>query len=70
MRAFLDLGAPVMVPMHYNTFRLGSEPMSEPLPRLLAAANHAGIEDRVSPLTEGKTWLVPRRVNARELVSV
>jgi L-ascorbate metabolism protein UlaG (beta-lactamase superfamily) len=70
MRAFLDLGALVMVPMHYNTFRLGREPMSEPLPRLLAAANHAGIEDRVRPLGEGETWLVPQRVEARDLVSV
>ena len=37
LRAFVDLGARVMVPMHYNTFRLGREPMTEPLPRLLAA---------------------------------
>lgn len=57
LRAFVDLGAQVMIPMHYNTFRLGREPMSEPLPRLLAAANLAGIEDRVQPLEEGETWL-------------
>jgi len=70
MRAFVDLGALVMVPMHYNTFRLGREPMSEPLPRLLAAATQLGIEDRVRPLREGETWLVPQHVADRELVSV
>jgi L-ascorbate metabolism protein UlaG (beta-lactamase superfamily) len=70
VRAFLDLGAQGMVPMHYNTFRLGREPMSEPLARLLAAANHAGIEDRVRPLNEGETWLVPQHVEEREPVSV
>jgi L-ascorbate metabolism protein UlaG (beta-lactamase superfamily) len=70
MRAFLDLGAQVMVPMHYNTFRLGREPMQEPLTRLLAAASHAGIEDRVRPLREGETWLAPQRVEERKLVGV
>jgi L-ascorbate metabolism protein UlaG (beta-lactamase superfamily) len=70
LRAFLDLGAQAMIPMHYNTFRLGREPMSEPLPRLLAAANRAGIQDRVRPLREGETWLVPKQVEERELVSL
>ncbi len=70
LRAFLDLGARAMVPMHYNTFRLGREPMSEPLVRLVAAARRAGIEDRVRPLVEGETWLVPQRVEERELVGV
>jgi L-ascorbate metabolism protein UlaG (beta-lactamase superfamily) len=70
LRAFLDLGAKVMVPMHYNTFRLGREPMSEPLPRLLAAARRAGIEDRVRPLAEGETWLAPQHVQEPETVQV
>lgn len=69
LRAFLDLGAQAMVPMHYNTFRLGREPMSEPLPRLLAAARHEGVEDRVLPLAEGETWLAPQSVDERELIS-
>lgn len=58
LQAFLDLGADTMVPMHYNTFRLGREPMDEPLPRLMHAAEAAGIEDRVHPLAEGESWLV------------
>lgn len=54
-----DVGARLMVPMHYNTFRLGREPMSEPLPRLLAAAERAGLRDRVHPLHEGESLLLP-----------
>ncbi|HEY4355322.1 MAG TPA: MBL fold metallo-hydrolase [Acidobacteriaceae bacterium] len=57
LRAFLDLRAQVMVPMHYNTFRLGREPMTEPLPRLMAAAAHAGVSDRIAALGEGQTWI-------------
>lgn len=70
LRAFVDLGAGAMVPMHYNTFRLGREPMTEPLPRLLAAARRAGVEDRVRALGEGETWMVPLGVEGRELVGV
>jgi L-ascorbate metabolism protein UlaG (beta-lactamase superfamily) len=56
LQAFVDLGAKYMVPMHYNTFRLGREPMDEPLPRLLAAATKSGLSDQVVPLAEGQTW--------------
>jgi len=58
LQAFIDLGADAMVPMHYNTFRLGREPMDEPLPRLMRAAEAAGIEDCIHPLAEGESWLV------------
>ncbi|MBS1805362.1 MAG: MBL fold metallo-hydrolase [Acidobacteria bacterium] len=57
LRAFLDLGAEVMIPMHYGTFRLGREPMDEPLPRLLQAATQAGVSDRVEALAEGQSWI-------------
>ncbi len=56
LRAFIDLDSDVMIPMHYGTFRLGREPMDEPLPRLLRAATHAGVADRIAPLTEGESW--------------
>ena len=56
LQAFIHLGAQTMIPMHYNTFRLSYEPMDEPLTRLLAAARHAGLTDRIAPLTEGETW--------------
>ncbi len=55
LRGFQDLGADLMVPMHYGTFRLSEEPFEEPVPRLLNAARLAGIEDRIRVLEEGKT---------------
>jgi L-ascorbate metabolism protein UlaG (beta-lactamase superfamily) len=55
LQAFVDLGAGTMIPMHYGTFRLSQEPVGEPVPRLLAAARHAGIEDRIRVLSEGET---------------
>jgi L-ascorbate metabolism protein UlaG (beta-lactamase superfamily) len=57
LQAFLDLRATAMIPMHYNTFPLGREPMDEPLQRLLSAATRAGIRQRVHALAEGQTWL-------------
>ncbi len=59
LQAFIDLRAETMIPMHFNTFRLGREPMTEPLPRLLAAARKAGLRDQVHPLTEGESLVVP-----------
>lgn len=53
-----DVGARVMVPMHYNTFRLGREPFDEPLPRLLASAERMGMRARVHPLAEGESLVV------------
>ena len=64
LRGFLDLGAQEMVPMHYGTFRLSQEPMDEPLPRLMAAAERAGMGERVVALVEGETRIFSR---AREL---
>jgi L-ascorbate metabolism protein UlaG (beta-lactamase superfamily) len=61
LQAFLDLGAQTLVPMHYGTFRLSLEPMDEPVPRLLAAAQQAGIRDKILPLSEGETRLFPAR---------
>jgi L-ascorbate metabolism protein UlaG (beta-lactamase superfamily) len=55
VRAFVDLGAEQMIPMHYGTFRLGREPMDEPLQRLDAEAVRLGIEDQVKVLEEGET---------------
>jgi L-ascorbate metabolism protein UlaG (beta-lactamase superfamily) len=54
-RAFLDLNARWMVPMHYGTFRLSHEPMEEPLQLLEKVAANAGISKRVFVLEEGVT---------------
>lgn len=42
VRAFTDLGARNMVPMHWATFVLSAEPVLEPLRRLLAAWERTG----------------------------
>ncbi|HWJ49037.1 MAG TPA: MBL fold metallo-hydrolase, partial [Candidatus Udaeobacter sp.] len=54
-RAFLDLKARWMVPMHYGTFRLSHEPVDEPLELLDQEAEAAGVKDRVIVLEEGVT---------------
>ena len=45
--AFEDLGARMMIPMHYGTFALSNEPPEEPLERLLAEADRRGLADRI-----------------------
>ncbi|MBS1801143.1 MAG: MBL fold metallo-hydrolase [Acidobacteria bacterium] len=55
VRAFVDSGAQRMVPMHFGTFRLGREPMDEPVARLHAEATGLGIDDRIRVLVEGET---------------
>jgi len=54
VKAFLELGATTLIPMHYGTFRLGFEPLHEPPQRLLKSAQEQGIEDKVLVMTEGK----------------
>lgn len=56
LRGFLEVGAKWMVPMHYGTFRLGREPMDEPLQRLRAEARRLGVEDKVQILEEGEIF--------------
>ena len=53
VRAFQELQAQKLVPMHYGTFRLGYEPLDEPPARLLACARDAGIDKKVLVMTEG-----------------
>jgi L-ascorbate metabolism protein UlaG (beta-lactamase superfamily) len=55
LQAFVDLGSRWMVPMHYGTFRLSEEPTEEPVQRLLAAAEIAGLTSRIRVLAEGET---------------
>lgn len=55
VRAFLDMRAEKLVPMHYGSFRLSHEPMDEPL-RLLAKESAAhGVAEKVVVLEEGVT---------------
>ena len=55
VRGFVETGARWMVPMHFGTFRLGREPMEEPVQRLLAEVKRLGIADRTTVLAEGET---------------
>jgi L-ascorbate metabolism protein UlaG (beta-lactamase superfamily) len=55
VRAFLDMGAHRLVPMHYGTFRLSHEPMDEPLRLLAEESQKHGVGDKVVVLEEGAT---------------
>ena len=61
LRAFVEVGAETMVPMHFGTFRLGREPIEEPPVRLMAEARRLGVEERVRVLQEGETVVVRKR---------
>ena len=54
---FKQTGAAYLVPIHWGTFRLGKEPMDEPMSRLLAAAGPES--DRVVLREIGGTWTMP-----------
>lgn len=58
-KAFHDLGARWLVPMHWGTFRLAYEPMHEPPERLLAALGSDGRRAYVLPI--GGLLELPRR---------
>ena len=64
VRGFVDCGAKWMVPMHFGTFRLGREPMDEPVERLIADARRLHLEERVQVLAEGQTM----RLTASNLI--
>ena len=53
MKAFRDLHARWLVPMHYGTFRLGFEEMDEPPRWLLQLAKEQGLTKKVKILREG-----------------
>jgi L-ascorbate metabolism protein UlaG (beta-lactamase superfamily) len=55
VQAFIELGAEQMIPMHFGTFRLGREPMDEPLKRLQAEVARLHIKGQLKVLEEGET---------------
>ena len=58
LQTFLDLKARWFIPMHYDTFPLGTEKHGEPLLRLIAEAKRLGILSQILLPTEG----VPLRI--------
>ncbi len=50
VRAFVDSGASVLVPMHYGTFDMSDEPPSQPRRLLMEEAEKKGIAEKVKPL--------------------
>jgi L-ascorbate metabolism protein UlaG (beta-lactamase superfamily) len=65
VRGFVELGAQRMVPMHYGTFRLGREPMEEPVQRLEAEAERLGIKRQIKILGEGETMHLSPAISIR-----
>jgi L-ascorbate metabolism protein UlaG (beta-lactamase superfamily) len=55
VKLFEELGAKLMIPMHWGTFELNREPFNEPPDRLFAEAVRRGVEERVAPLSPGET---------------
>ncbi len=55
VQAFEDLGARLLVPMHWGTFELNREPFREPPERLFKEALRRGREEEIAVLTQGET---------------
>ncbi len=58
VKAFMDLKARFLVPMHYGTFDLSDEPPSQPLRQLNEEAGKNGIASQVRPLAINEVLLI------------
>jgi len=54
LQAFVELRAKTMIPMHFGSFRLSYEPLTEPPRRLLEKAGALNLLDKVCLLNEGE----------------
>jgi L-ascorbate metabolism protein UlaG (beta-lactamase superfamily) len=58
VQAFSDLGGRYLIPMHYGTYDLSDEPLSEPITRLHQYISTKGMEHQVKELSVGeKCWI-------------
>jgi L-ascorbate metabolism protein UlaG (beta-lactamase superfamily) len=55
-QTFVESGARYLIPVHWDTFRLGKEPVGEAMQRLLAAAGPQA--SRVVIREIGETWTI------------
>ncbi len=61
VRVFEELQARFMVPIHYGTFRLSTEPMEQPVEWLRRIAAEKGLADRIRILAPGETLAIAAR---------
>ena len=60
LRAFEDLQAKALLPMHWGSFKLTLEPIAEPAVHLRRLAQQAGYtEQQVKTMALGETWMLP-----------
>jgi L-ascorbate metabolism protein UlaG (beta-lactamase superfamily) len=59
LKAFVDIGAKTLVPMHYGTFDLSDEPPGEPLRQLRQKAAEMGLTERLKVLTINESLDLP-----------
>jgi L-ascorbate metabolism protein UlaG (beta-lactamase superfamily) len=62
---FESTGARYLVPIHWGTFRLGKEPLEEPMQRLIKAAGDQ--QDRIVLRQIGVSWTMPATVESRQV---
>ena len=63
VRIFEELQARYMIPIHYGTFKLSTEPIEEPAKWLRRIAIEKGLTDRLRILEPGETFALPPRLS-------
>ena len=58
LKGFKELSADYFIPMHYGTFDLSDEPLSQPVKDLLAAAKVDSLADRLNILSIGQPLMI------------
>jgi L-ascorbate metabolism protein UlaG (beta-lactamase superfamily) len=53
IKAFLDLKAEVLIPIHWGTFKISDEPLKEPPVLLLEEATRCGVTEKICVLKNG-----------------
>jgi L-ascorbate metabolism protein UlaG (beta-lactamase superfamily) len=53
VKAFIDLKAEILIPIHWGTFKISDEPLDEPPVLLLEEANRQGVAQKIRVLKNG-----------------